>query len=97
MKIADDADAKGFHFGVDRQKIGHHDGHHAGSRCGADAVVRILERKAELGCDAEPFGCKQEWLRMRLSERIIAVSDDRLESMRKAMGFEMMPRVLVAR
>ena len=68
VKILDDAHAELFHFGRWRQQVRHHDGHHAGTGRGADAVVGIFQRHAQLGRDAQTFGGFQE--RLELSDQI---------------------------
>ena len=86
VKILDDAHAELFHFGRWRQQVRHHDGHHAGTGRGADAVVGIFQRHAQLGRDTKTLSGFQERLGIWLAARIIAIRDDRLEPIDEAQG-----------
>ena len=56
MQVARDAYAEIFHFGIWRQQVRYHDGHHTCAGSGADAVVRVFERKTQCGIDPKRRG-----------------------------------------
>src|SRR5579883_410123 len=78
MQIAGDADAEILHLGIRQQQVRYHDGHHTGAGGRADAVMGILQRKAEGWIDAEPVGGRQKGIGIWLSPHIVAMRDDGL-------------------
>ena len=88
MQIEHDMRAQPSYLFCRRQEIGNHDRHHAGSRCGADTIVGVLQGQAKPRRHAQLFGRLQEGIGRGLVASIVAMRDDMVEPADEVVGFQ---------